>query len=111
MKRIRQKEDRWNSAASGCATGLALGWSNGPFSALQSCALLGAFSYYLDGVAGTGEAEALEQRQLSRLRKRKQDQLHLGNAVGLFLGGIAHEACRVTHGCKLLGPRSSLHKA
>jgi hypothetical protein len=45
----------WNGAASGCATGLALGWAAGPQSALQSCAMLGAFSYFLDGMAG-GEA-------------------------------------------------------
>ncbi|GAB4813368.1 hypothetical protein N2152v2_000414 [Parachlorella kessleri] len=56
-KRIRQKEDGWNGAAAGCATGLALGWNGGPQSALQSCALFGIASYFLDGVQG-GRAEA-----------------------------------------------------
>ena len=46
----------WNGAVSGCATGLALGWSQGPSSALQSCAMLGAFSYFLDGMAGGDDA-------------------------------------------------------
>jgi hypothetical protein len=57
-KRLRQKEDAWNGAASGCVTGLALGWAQGPLSALQSCGMLGAFSYFVDGMAGTQPAQA-----------------------------------------------------
>eukprot|EP00887_Chlorella_sp_A99_P007042 scaffold2.g7042.t1 len=65
MRRLRQKEDAWNGAASGCATGLVLGWSGGPAGALQSCALLGMFSYFVDGLssdAGTAHASALPPR-------------------------------------------------
>ncbi len=43
----------WNGAASGCATGLALGWSSGPASALQSCIMLGGFSFFIDGMSPT----------------------------------------------------------
>lgn len=57
MLRLRQCEDAWNSAASGCATGLALGWKGGPLSALQSCFMLGIFSYFIEGMGG-GSAEA-----------------------------------------------------
>ena len=58
VKRIRQTEDRWNGAISGCTTGLVLGWGNGPLPALQSCALLGAFSYFLGDSIGANEATA-----------------------------------------------------
>ncbi|KAG7668646.1 hypothetical protein Ndes2526B_g03730 [Nannochloris sp. 'desiccata'] len=58
MLRLRQKQDAWNGAASGCATGLALGWAGGPARALQSCATLGAFSYFLDGMSGADTAHA-----------------------------------------------------
>ncbi|PRW61599.1 mitochondrial import inner membrane translocase subunit TIM22-2-like [Chlorella sorokiniana] len=61
MQRLRQKNDAWNGAASGCATGLALGWKQGPMSALQSCAMLGIFSYFIDGMSG-GEAQAAALR-------------------------------------------------
>ncbi|EFN53590.1 hypothetical protein CHLNCDRAFT_58549 [Chlorella variabilis] len=57
MQRLRQKNDAWNGAASGCATGLALGWKQGPLSALQSCAMLGAFSFFVDGM-GVNQAAA-----------------------------------------------------
>lgn len=57
MLRLRQRQDAWNGAVSGCATGLALGWAGGPLSALQSCAMLGGFSYFVDGMAG-GDAQA-----------------------------------------------------
>jgi import inner membrane translocase subunit TIM22 len=60
MLRLRQKQDAWNGAASGCATGLALGWpTGGAIGALQSCAMFGAFSYFLDGMAGGGDGEAV----------------------------------------------------
>jgi import inner membrane translocase subunit TIM22 len=58
-QRIRQKQDAWNGAISGCATGLALGWAGGPAAAAQSCATFGAFSYFLDGMGG-GAARAAE---------------------------------------------------
>lgn len=58
MMRLRQRQDAWNSAASGCATGLVLGWKGGPVSALQSCGMLGIFSYFLEGMAGGDSAQA-----------------------------------------------------
>ncbi|RMZ55673.1 hypothetical protein APUTEX25_000256 [Auxenochlorella protothecoides] len=61
MQRLRQREDAWNGAASGCATGLALGWANGPLGALQSCAMLGAFSYFMDGMAKVPPAAAAQR--------------------------------------------------
>jgi import inner membrane translocase subunit TIM22 len=62
-QRIRQKQDAWNGAISGCATGLALGWAGGPAAAAQSCATFGAFSYFLDGMGG-GAARAAEVADL-----------------------------------------------
>jgi hypothetical protein len=56
--RIRQKEDNVTRGISGCATGLALGWSGGPWSALQSCAGLGMLSYIFDFGGPTGEGAA-----------------------------------------------------
>jgi import inner membrane translocase subunit TIM22 len=56
-QRIREVEDGWNRGLAGCATGLALGWGNGPAGALQSCAGIGGLSYLLD-FGGTGAAEA-----------------------------------------------------
>lgn len=55
--RIRQVEDGWNRGLAGCATGLALGWSNGPMGAMQSCLGIGGLSYLLD-FGGTSAAEA-----------------------------------------------------
>lgn len=57
MLRLRKTNDAWNGAASGCATGLALGWKQGPLGALQSCGMLGVFSYFIDSM-GAGVAEA-----------------------------------------------------
>ena len=39
----------------GCATGLAIGWSGGPASALQSCVGIGLLSYVVD-LGGTEQA-------------------------------------------------------
>lgn len=47
-ERIRLKEDGINRAVAGCSSGLAIGWKNGPASAAQSCAFIGAVSYFLD---------------------------------------------------------------
>jgi hypothetical protein len=56
--RIRQKEDNVTRGISGCATGLALGWSGGPWSAMQSCAGLGMLSYIFDFGGPTSEGAA-----------------------------------------------------
>ncbi len=58
MQRLRQKNDALNAGASGCATGLVLGWGTGGWlGGLQSCVMFGGFSYMLDGTTG-GSAEA-----------------------------------------------------
>lgn len=43
------------SLHAGCATGLAIGWSGGPASALQSCVGIGLLSYVVD-LGGTEQA-------------------------------------------------------
>jgi len=48
-RKIRGKDDAINLAIAGCASGIALGWEGGPVSALQSCAGMGAFSWFFDG--------------------------------------------------------------
>ncbi|WZN62824.1 subunit TIM22 of chloroplast inner membrane translocase [Chloropicon roscoffensis] len=48
-RKIRGKDDAVNLAIAGCASGIALGWEGGPVSALQSCAGMGAFSWFFDG--------------------------------------------------------------
>lgn len=63
-QRLRQKSDAWNGALSGCATGLAIGWSSGgPAAAAQNCAMLGALSYFLDGM-GTSRPENESEHSL-----------------------------------------------
>ena len=63
MQRLRQKNDAVNAGASGCATGLVLGWGSGGWlGGLQSCVLFGVFSYMLDGTTG-GSAEASDAGQ------------------------------------------------
>ena len=42
------RDDAWNGAVGGCATGVALAWDGGVLSALQSCATLGALSYIVE---------------------------------------------------------------
>lgn len=56
-QRLRKKHDAWNGALSGCATGLAIGWAQGPAAAAQNCAMLGALSYFLDGMGNDNESE------------------------------------------------------
>jgi import inner membrane translocase subunit TIM22 len=58
--RLRQQDDGWNRGVAGCATGLALGWSNGPAAALQSCIGIGAISYLIDFGPTTQPAAAAE---------------------------------------------------
>jgi hypothetical protein len=59
-QRIRQVEDGWNRGMAGCATGLVLGWGNGPLGAAQSCLGIGGLSYLIDfGGAGAAEAAAM----------------------------------------------------
>ncbi|GBF92665.1 mitochondrial import inner membrane translocase subunit [Raphidocelis subcapitata] len=58
-QRVRQVEDGWNRGLAGCATGLVLGWGNGPLGALQSCAGIGGLSYLIDFGGGAAEASTL----------------------------------------------------
>merc|ERR1739848_634546 len=48
-RKIRGIDDAITLAIAGCASGIALGWEGGPVSALQSCAGMGAFSWFFDG--------------------------------------------------------------
>lgn len=48
----------WNAAAAGCATGLYMGREGGPLGSLQSCALFGVASYFLEGMGKVAPAEA-----------------------------------------------------
>ncbi|KAK9804838.1 hypothetical protein WJX72_008146 [[Myrmecia] bisecta] len=72
MKRIRLKEDAFNGGAAGCATGLALGWSGGPRSALQSCVGFGLFSFVIDYFSNPGAATAASLPQASHPEQHKQ---------------------------------------
>jgi len=60
--RLRDAEDAWNGALAGCATGAVMGVSGGPAAALQSCALFGAFSYFIDRMQA-GRAVAAESEE------------------------------------------------
>ncbi|PSC74053.1 mitochondrial import inner membrane translocase subunit TIM22-2-like [Micractinium conductrix] len=92
MVRLRQKNDAWNGAASGCATGLALGWKQGPMGALQSCAMLGFFSYFVDGMTGSPAEAAThgsgsgsgEGSQREAAKQRGPIELLLSPAVPLL---------------------------
>lgn len=86
MLRLRQKNDAINSAVSGCSTGLALGWKNGPASALQSCVLFGAFSYFLDGMSAeaTTELDASKSKERMRVRKQKASTWDQGCQANSF---------------------------
>lgn len=74
----------WNGAASGCATGLALGWGNGPLGALQSCAMLGVFSYIVDGLSKVQPAAAAPGASWARTReeRRLEEWLDAGAGAG-----------------------------
>lgn len=48
ISRVRQVDDAYNRGFAGCATGLAMGWSAGASSAIQSCVGIGLLSYLLD---------------------------------------------------------------
>ena len=64
--RLRQHEDGWNRGIAGCATGLALGFPNGPGAALQSCLGIGGISYILDfGTPPATAATALAEESSS----------------------------------------------
>lgn len=67
--RIRLKEDGWNRAVAGCSTGLVLGWAGGPVSALQSCAGIGALSYFLDFGEVAGGATAVAPAHAATLHE------------------------------------------
>ena len=60
---LRGREDPFNQAIGGCATGMVTGWEGGPVSALQNCATFGALSYFAEGLAPKegGPANATEQ--------------------------------------------------
>jgi hypothetical protein len=58
-QRVRQVDDSWNRAAAGCASGIALNWTGGPVAAAQSCAMIGALSYFVGGVPAA-EAATLD---------------------------------------------------
>ncbi|KAL4424237.1 hypothetical protein ABPG75_001538 [Micractinium tetrahymenae] len=99
MQRLRQKNDAWNGAASGCATGLALGWKQGPINALQSCAMLGFFSYFVDSMgvqpaeAAAGSSGGGRQQQQQQARQRSPVELLLSLAVPLLFGPCAGGDC------------------
>jgi len=78
MVRLRQKNDAINSAVSGCSTGLVLGWKNGPASALQSCVLFGAFSYFLDGMSAEATTELDASESKARVTNSKADKRDRG---------------------------------
>jgi import inner membrane translocase subunit TIM22 len=70
MSRLRQKNDALNAGVSGCSTGLVLGWtSGGPIAAVQSCAMFGLFSYFLDGTGG-GSAQASSLDDIEKKKDR-----------------------------------------
>jgi import inner membrane translocase subunit TIM22 len=71
MSRLRQKNDAFNAGVSGCSTGLVLGWtSGGPIAAVQSCAMFGLFSYFLDGTGGGGGVGSAEACDLGIMNTR-----------------------------------------
>jgi len=86
MVRLRQKNDAINSAVSGCSTGLAVGWKNGSSSALQSCVLFGAFSYFMDGMSAeaTTEMDASKSKERARVRRCQADKCERGCQSSLF---------------------------
>ncbi|KAL6757539.1 hypothetical protein V8C86DRAFT_2622054 [Haematococcus lacustris] len=59
--RIRLKDDAWNRAVAGGATGVALGYKAGPASAVQSALGLGLLSYFVD-FGGAAEAPPAHAR-------------------------------------------------
>lgn len=98
MLRLRQCEDSWNSAASGCATGLALGWKGGPLSALQSCFMLGIFSYFIEGMGGgSAEAHAVSCNSLDEVLCSVSDKcLSRPDGTCILVGEyLARKTCRV----------------
>ncbi|GFH10449.1 mitochondrial import inner membrane translocase subunit [Haematococcus lacustris] len=62
--RIRLKDDAWNRAVAGGATGVALGYKAGPASAVQSALGLGLLSYFVD-FGGAAEAPPAHARPRS----------------------------------------------
>lgn len=94
-QRVRQTEDGWNRGIAGCATGLALGWQGGPWSAAQSCVGLGVLSYVLDfAQAAPAQAAVMTNASLSRKSasvsgERSDLQRHILRSFDLGLHQLA----------------------
>lgn len=82
MKRLRQKDDAFNGAASGCATGLVLAWGGTPKAMLQSAVGFGFFSFVMDYVQGMdtqpANAAVCNGNQCQRVSARKQQKWRMG---------------------------------
>jgi len=103
-------------------TGLVLGWSNGPWGALQSCAGLGLISALIDFGGGVEAAEARvlqpvqeplrgyqqqqQQRQLWQPQQQRDQQL---SGASQLLSGLPQPAQLLA--LQLGAPPSSLHAA
>jgi Tim17/Tim22/Tim23/Pmp24 family len=108
VSRLRLVEDGWSRGAAGCATGLALGWRGGPWSALQSCAGLGALSAVIDlgstgdvgAVAAAAALPALEEQQqlpLPVLPQSGPRQQQLVDALQQLLLAVEAAAAMPSH--------------
>jgi import inner membrane translocase subunit TIM22 len=86
-QRIRQTEDGWNRGVAGCATGLALGWGNGPLGAATSCVSIGGLSYLIDFGGGAADAAPLEPRQQEQQEQQQQQQRGGGGGAASSSGG------------------------